>query len=89
MFEGKTRSTESVRMVPSLSRAMMLASVGLAQLVPSTVSNWPSTTISTFVPMAETSGYARPEALNLPLFVEPWEARYEETTDALYEGVPK
>ena len=55
----------------SLMSEMTEAKMGLAQLVPSTVSVSPSTTMSRLTPMAATSGYARPEVLNLPLFVEP------------------
>ena len=55
----------------SLSRAMMLASVGLAQLVPSTPPSWPSTTISKSTPCVAMSGNPRPLALYLPELVEP------------------
>ena len=55
----------------SLIRAMTLAKIGLAQLVPATSSPSWSTTISTFSPWALTSGYARPEVLKRPLFVLP------------------
>ena len=55
----------------SLRRAMTLAKTGLEQLVPSTVPDSPSTMISRSTPWAETSGKARPDALNKPWLVEP------------------
>lgn len=76
-------------MSASLMVEMTLAKIGLEQLVPSTPSNWPSTTISRLVPIAATSGKARPETLNLPLLVEPIEERNELTADAWYDGVAK
>lgn len=73
----------------SLSSAMTLAKMGLAQLVPATFSAAPATTISTFWPCAETSGKARPEVLNLPELVVPSAVRYVETAVVWYEGRPK
>ena len=55
----------------SLIRAIPLAKIGDEQLVPSTVSKMPLLTISTFIPMAATSGIPRPEALYLSLYVGP------------------
>ena len=66
----------------SLINATIPAKIGLEQLVPSTSSVRPLTTISRFVPIAATSGMARPERLNLPESVFPRVERKEETADA-------
>lgn len=73
----------------SLSNAITLAKIGLAQLVPATVPVSPPTVISTFSPWADTSGNARPERLNFPLFVEPSAVRNELTAADWYDGVAK
>lgn len=73
----------------SLMREITLAKIGLEQLVPSTSSAEPSTTISRLTPIAATSGKPRPDALYFPLLVVPMEEIYELTTDAWYDGVPK
>jgi hypothetical protein len=59
----------------SLMSAMTRAEIGLEQLVPSIVPNSPSRTISRFSPIADTSGYARPDVLSFPLCVDPIEDR--------------
>jgi hypothetical protein len=70
----------------SLSSAMMLANMGVLQLVPSTSSSAPSSTISTEWPCAEISGKARPLALNNPAFVSPRKSRYALTAASWYDG---
>lgn len=73
----------------SFSSATTLANTGLAHDVPSTPVACPSTTTSNCTPCVDTSGYARPEVLNKPLFVLPRVSRYAATAVCWYAGVPK
>ena len=69
--------------------AIMLAKVGLEQLVPLTstrLSSWPITKNS---PWVETSGKPRPDALYSPLYSSPRVSIYAATSADWNEGVAK
>ena len=62
--------------------ATMLAKIGLAQLVPATLPDWPSHTIVTFSAGAATSGNPREVALKRPALVLPSVFKYAETASS-------
>jgi hypothetical protein len=65
----------------SFKSATTLAKIGLEQLVPSSSACLPFTQIGIFSPCALTSGVALPDALYIPLYVDPSAERYVETAE--------